>query len=403
MPVSHDINFLDYYLTRLETAGLDPGNNPNYGWNAFQAAGNPGGNWRTWAAQKALDESGMTPDQVMDPFTNKGQGPLKYDPATQKVTTTSYDDQFDFGNVLLAAGAAGVGALSGGFGLGSLFNGAGGATGGADAAWGVNPQGASMDLGDWQDWGSFGDAGGGSLSPVSATNLQDYITKLDSTPTGKAYLEQLIGNNAASDVVGSGSWLNKLINNPTGLASAGSSIFGGGSGSDWSKLLASLGAAGLGAYGANKQADSLNSLAQKYSDYGAPSRARFEASMTPGFDPMSIPGYSGALDTASKGILARLSAQGGNPFGNPGGLIDANKQIVAGTAMPAINEYQRQNANAGFGASMNAAIPLQTAAIGQEGNVLNALGYGLNAVANPQPTLADMIKGLQGYDLKYSV
>ena len=124
--------------------------------------------------------------------------------------------------------------------------------------------------------------------------------------------------------------------------------------------------------------------------------------MTPGFDPMSIPGYSGALDTASKGILARLSAQGGNPFGNPGGLIDANKQIVAGTAMPAINEYQRQNANAGFGASMNAAIPLQTAAIGQEGNVLNALGYGLNAVANPQPTLADMIKGLQGYDLKYS-
>ncbi|WP_460992138.1 hypothetical protein, partial [Staphylococcus aureus] len=62
--------------------------------------------------------------------------------------------------------------------------------------------------------------------------------------------------------------------------------------------------------------------------------------MTPGFDPMSIPGYSGAVDTTSKSLLAKLSASGGNPFGNPGGLIDANKQIVSVPDLPAIENYQ---------------------------------------------------------------
>jgi hypothetical protein len=119
--------------------------------------------------------------------------------------------------------------------------------------------------------------------------------------------------------------------------------------------------------------------------------------MTPGFDPNSIPGYSGALDTASKGLLARLSATGGNPFGNPGGLIEANKAIVSGTAMPAINEYQRLNANTGFGSSMNAALGLQTQGIGADANGLNALGYGLNALTNPQPSLQDLLKQMGGF------
>ena len=119
--------------------------------------------------------------------------------------------------------------------------------------------------------------------------------------------------------------------------------------------------------------------------------------MTPGFDPTSIPGYSGALDTASKSVLARLSASGGNPFGNPGGLIDANKQIVSGTALPAIQEYQRMNANTGFGNSMNAALGLQTQGIGADANSLNALGYGINALTNPQPSLSELIKQLGDY------
>lgn len=189
-------------------------------------------------------------------------------------------------------------------------------------------------------------------------------------------LTQKIGEQAAKTLIG------RMVN---GTATA----------DDYATIAGKLGAAALGAFGSNQQAKSLQALAQKYSEYGAPSRARYEASMTPGFDPMSIPGYAGALDTTSKSILAKLSAAGGNPFGNPGGLIDANKQIVAGTALPAVTEYQRLNANTGFGNSMNAAIPFETGAVGQEGNLFNAIGYGLNQVTNKEPTLADMIKSLQ--------
>src|SRR6185503_17297017 len=77
---------------------------------------------------------------------------------------------------------------------------------------------------------------------------------------------------------------------------------------DYAKLLSTLGSTALGVLGSNQQAKSLSDLASKYQEYGAPSRARFQASMSPGFDPMSMPGYAGAVDSASKGILARLSA-----------------------------------------------------------------------------------------------
>ena len=168
------------------------------------------------------------------------------------------------------------------------------------------------------------------------------------------------------------------------------------------QTLGRLGAAALGYYGASEQSKALQQLAGKASDYGAASRARFESSMTPGFDPNAIPGYAGALDTASKSILAKLSAVGGNPFGNPGGLIDANKAIVSGTALPAIQEYQRMNANTGFGNSMNSAFTLGSQAIGADANALNAIGYGINQVTNPQPTLADLVKMFSQYDTKYS-
>ena len=176
-------------------------------------------------------------------------------------------------------------------------------------------------------------------------------------------------------------WISKITQNPSGIAS----------------MLGKLGATALGMYGSNQQAKSLSELASQYQNYGAPSRARYEASMTPGFDPNSIPGYSGALDSTMKSTLARLSATGGNPFGNPGGLIDANKQIVAGTALPAINEYQRLNANTGFGNSMNAALNLQQQGVGADANSLNALGYGINSLTNPQPSLTDLMKQLSGF------
>lgn len=114
--------------------------------------------------------------------------------------------------------------------------------------------------------------------------------------------------------------------------------------------------------------------------------------MTPGFNPTSIPGYAGALDTASKSILARLSASGGNPFGNPGGLIDAQRQLVSGTALPAISEYQRLNANTGFGNSMNAAAGLSRDAIGTDRGITTALASGLGDLTAPDSSLAELLR-----------
>ena len=118
--------------------------------------------------------------------------------------------------------------------------------------------------------------------------------------------------------------------------------------------------------------------------------------MTPGFDPTQIPGYSGALKTASDAQLAGLSATGGNPWGNPGGLIDAQKKVVAGTALPAVDAYQRLN-QAGGQLGFSQAANFDQAGIGANTNLYNALGYGLNQLTQPQQdnSLAGALKALQ--------
>ena len=233
---------------------------------------------------------------------------------------------------------------------------------------------------DWTDiLGSF-DSGGMPDYTSPSFSMPAAVPESPAQLAEWGLKETSPGTWSLPNVPGSGStaasWIQKIASDP----------------GTWGKLLST----GLGMYGANKQASALQGLANKYESYGGPSRARFDASMSPGFDPMSIPGYAGALDSTSKSLLARLSAQGGNPFGNPGGLIDANKQIVAGTALPAIQEYQRLNANTGFGSSMNAAANLGTQAIGADAGALNALGYGINSLTNPQPSLADLLKQIQG-------
>jgi hypothetical protein len=168
---------------------------------------------------------------------------------------------------------------------------------------------------------------------------------------------------------------------------------------DYLSVGGNLAGTALGVAGSRNAANAYNNLAGQYMAFGAPSRARYEASMTPGFDPTSIPGYSGAVDTASRGVLARLAASGGNPWGNPGGLIEANRQIISGTALPAIEDYQRLNAGTGGYAGFNAAAPsISTAGIGAQGGVYNAVGSGLASLTNPQPSIYDTLArlGVQG-------
>jgi hypothetical protein len=428
---------------------IDP-NDPNYAYMAKNIRNmffNPGDNTPVPFMMDRVDQATrnallynqpFTPQQwaTLQSMTGNGQANAAANPdGTVSFNNWTYDDETDHGKLILAAmaaavggaglaglgaaGASGAGGMAGleaaalagapgaGTALGSSLAGAGaaGAGAGLDAAWGVNQQGAGMDflsegfgggldaqtLSEIQalgvepaDWLS----GLRDLAPQAApTNLQDKMTALD-TILGKNGTG--MGLEAAKAILRSGGAdLSGLIQ---AIAKEGSS-------GSLASILGKLGAAGLGAYASNQQSNALTDLASKYQEYGAPSRARYEASMAPGFDPMSVPGYSGAVDTASKSLLARLSASGGNPFGNPGGLIDANKQIINGTAMPAVQEYQRLNANTGFGNSMNAALGLQKESIGADANLYNSIGYGLNAATNPQPSITDIMKQLQGLKL----
>lgn len=231
--------------------------------------------------------------------------------------------------------------------------------------------------------GTFNPALPGATGGVSASSLGGTAASAAASALGGSGGSGGSNTGALGGVAGAGSALSRILD---GTATS----------ADWLSLGGTAGSTLLGLYGSQQQTNALKDLAQKYMDFGAPSRARYEAAMSPGFDITSIPGYQGALDSTSESLLRKLSATGGNPYGNPGGLIEANKAIVSGTALPALNEYARLNANTGFGSSMNAAIPLQTGAINSEANGLNAIGSGLASLTTPKNSLQDLLKQMQG-------
>lgn len=276
-----------------------------------------------------------------------------------------------------AAFGSGVGATEGGVGAGTGATGIGEGSS-STAATGVAPSATQGVVGGSTtgiDVGIGGGGGGGSVS-----------TGLEGSGAGSGVNATTGATEIGGTSSGPGTAMSRILDGTATTA-------------DWLSVGGNLAGTGLGIAGARNQANAFNNLASQYMAFGAPSRARYEASMTPGFDPNSIPGYSGAVDTASKGILARLSATGGNPYGNPGGLIEANKQIISGTALPAIDAYQRLNAGTGGYAGFNAAAPgAATAGIGANAGVYNAIGSGLAGLTNPQPSIYDTLArlGVQG-------
>lgn len=342
-----------------------------------------------------------------------GQQPSTQSGWAERDRQAAADKDWDLPGGALVAGLTGLGFAGGFEGLSSIFGGSGGgaaagaggamdmgvglpewmnslntSAGASPASWGVSTPGGGTWfknlLGSAGDTGAenmFGFQGAASVGGSGGFQMPAAIPETPAQLAEWGLKETSPGNWSLPNVAGSAStatdWLSKIASDPK----------------TWGSLLST----GLGIYGSNQQSKSLEGLANRYDSFGAPSRARFEASMTPGFDPSTqIPGYSGALKTSMDQMMASLSAQGGNPFGNPSGLMEANKRIVAGTALPAINEYQRLNANTGFGNSMNAALNLQTQGVGADANSLNALGYGINSLTNPQPSLAELLKQLQG-------
>lgn len=114
----------------------------------------------------------------------------------------------------------------------------------------------------------------------------------------------------------------------------------------WLELAGKLGAAGLGAVGANKQSDAFSSLAQKYLDLGAPARARLEASYA---DPNSFlmgPDVQSITKQGADAAARALSTKYGNPALSPGAwgeLMDYNTKSQWGQ----LSNYRNQLAAQG--------------------------------------------------------
>lgn len=300
----------------------------------------------------------------------------------------------------LGMGLMGGAALSAGGALGSS---AGGASGVADAG---GTQLAAAGTGTATDATVAGtnaadlaniNAGTGAAAGGGITSSGEVGLGADTTgATGAASTGTGAIPGDASGITGAGG--GSVATTGAGTAAGGTALSrlmnGTATSADYASLVGTGLSTGLGIAGANQQSNASNALANRLFDAGQPSRDRFNASMSPGFDPMSIPGYSGAVDNASQSLLRGLSTQG-NPYGNPGGLINANKQIIAGTELPAIQGYQGLNAQAGGFGSLAAGAPgAGQNAVTAGGGVYNAIGSGISNLTNPNPSLAQILAGL---------
>jgi len=164
------------------------------------------------------------------------------------------------------------------------------------------------------------------------------------------------------------------------------------SNTDWISLLGNLGAAGLGFAGASQASDKLDALARDYMALGAPSRERYEASFAPNFDIKTLPGLQQSMDTSADTLLRKLSATGGNPYGNPGGLTEAQNYITGNVALPALQEYRRLNAGSGGLAALTSAAPgAATGSISAGSGRFDAVGGALADITNPRRNLFDYL------------
>lgn len=136
------------------------------------------------------------------------------------------------------------------------------------------------------------------------------------------------------------------------------------------RSLATLLAGGLDLYGVNQRNNLLKEIADRSWNAGAPSRSRFEAANTPGFDLNAIPGYSSALQTSADAFTRSLSAKSGNPTGLGSAQAETQKYLMGSLGLPAWQQYANLNANAGGLSQLS-------------GNALNASTNVANSIADP--------------------
>ena len=186
--------------------------------------------------------------------------------------------------------------------------------------------------------------------------------------------------NAASNVANAGGTAAPATT--AGTSAIGRILGGNATDSDWASVLGTLGATGLGLAGANSQTNALKDVYNSQMALGAPYRDLLSQSYSPNFSMADQPDFKNALDIGSQSVLSKLSASGGNPYGNPGAMAEANKYVSGSLALPQLNTYRSQLGSFGQLGTNTAG----TAAIGgaqSQGGTYNALGYGLGQLTQP--------------------
>ena len=293
------------------------------------------------------------------------------------------------GEGMLAPGIMGLDAGVGGTALGSVNGLGAAAAGGAGAVAGLGGVGGS----------GLTEAEMAALSSQAAGDVATGVAGPGGAITGTA----ATGAAAGSALTGIDAVTGALKALPGGsgtAASAGSALsrlLGGNAGAgDYASILGNLGAGALDAYGANKQADTLQHISDQYMGLGAPSRDRYNASFAPGFTMANDPGYTDALNQASKATLHGLSVQG-NPSDSPNAWAQSLSDLNSKFAYPALQDYRASNANTGGFGAFNAAAPgaAQTAA-GAQSNIYGVAGKTLANITNPTPDYSNLLKLLGG-------
>lgn len=283
---------------------------------------------------------------------------------------------------------AGAGISSAGLGGEGLWTGPMGEfAGGAGAAAGT---GGGMSGLDW-------------LNPDGSLNLENLAAQdyADFGVDGVSRLGNSLGYSQGVDWLSSGSGgildtlKNYITQNPGSTIKTAAQALGltNSDGSvNYGRLLSGLGSAALGAYGASQSADALERISDKYSAMGAPYRKELADLYA---DPSKFLSSDAVQQPVQQGTnaLARSLSVHGNPTGSGTALqelqdysansmwgkLDAEKARLG-----SLGGLSSMPANVGQSADMSAAQ--------SSGSGLNAIGYGLNQILNPQPTSNQLLQ-----------
>ena len=263
-----------------------------------------------------------------------------------------------------AATGAGEAALAGGGEVGSGYAAsAPGALGGAGTGASAAPLAdAGMDMGMFSEAANPYVTGASSPAAAQAVNSAAAAGGGVGTTAG--------GTTAA---VAGGTALSRLLSG-NGSASA----------ADVASILGTLGATGLGVYGAGQQADAYRDIANQ----GRADRAPY---LTKSLEYLNNPEayISGPGQSSMDATLRALSARGGNPIDQPTSLA-----IATQAGMRDWRDAYTGLANIGLSGEDSRNQVLSNA-VRAEGGQYDALGYGLGELTRPRrPSLGDYLASL---------